>query len=146
MLYAEPPIWRLKDASRYAELLERIETLWRRGCNDEQMAQQLRQEGFHSARTKTMSPATVRQIRLSQGWQMALSHSRNALELDGYLTVRGLAARLGVEPKWVYHRIDQGLIEPHYYTRHPHSQVYLIKDDPELIKQLQQLLAAKRQT
>ena len=56
--------------------------------------------------------------------------------MNGQLTVRGLAARLGVNMGTVYRNLEHGQIDPGYYTRHPQSQVYLFLDEPEVIEQL----------
>jgi hypothetical protein len=58
--------------------------------------------------------------------------------VESYLTITGLAARLGVGFRWVYQRLRDGRIEPEYIAPHAHQQVWLIKDDPELIEKLQQ--------
>ena len=82
----------------------------------------------------------VQKIRLAHGWHLSLAQCRNAEQFNGYLTTRGLAARLGVERTWVYRRIYRGVIDPSCIARHPQSKVYLIKDDPKLIAELKQLL------
>jgi hypothetical protein len=140
LVYAQPPILREQDVTDYDQMVNRVETLWHQELDDDQIAAQLTQEGFHSARSTQVRPDTVMKIRLAHHWHTHLARSRNALELNGCLTIRGLAARLGVEPKWVYNRLNRGGIDPQYITRHPQSQVYLIKDDPMLIAQLKQLL------
>jgi DNA invertase Pin-like site-specific DNA recombinase len=139
--YAQPPIHREQDVSRYEQLVARVQELWQQGLNDQQMAEQLAQEGFHSARSDRVSPVAVLKIRLAHGWQLSLAQCRNALEIEGHLTATGLAKQLGVERTWVYRRIYSGVIEPQYVSRHPYSQVYLIKNEPELIARLQRLLA-----
>jgi DNA invertase Pin-like site-specific DNA recombinase len=140
LVYAQPPILREQDVTGYDEMVSRIESLWQQGLDDDQMAAQLTQAGFHTARSTEVGPDTVMKIRLAHGWHHNLARSRNALELDGHLTARGLAARLGVERTWVYNRLKRGIIDPSYVIRDPQSQVYLFKDDPELIAQLKQLL------
>ncbi len=140
VVYAQPPILREQDVTGYDQMVSRIEVLWQQELNDNQIATQLTQEGFHSARSTEVRPDTVMKIRLAHHWYSHLARSRNALELDGCLTIKGLAARLGVERNWVYNRFKRGGIDPQYITRHPQSQVYLIKDDPVLIAQLKQFL------
>jgi DNA invertase Pin-like site-specific DNA recombinase len=140
LVYAQPPILREQDVTGYDQMVNRIETLWQQELDDEQIAAQLTQEGFHSARSTQVRPDTVMKIRLAHHWYTHLARSRNALELDGRLTIKGFAARLGVERNWVYNRLKRGGIDPQYVTRHPQSRVYLIKDDPVLIAQLKQLL------
>jgi DNA invertase Pin-like site-specific DNA recombinase len=140
VLYAQPPIHREQDVTGYEEMVVRIEQLWKQGLDDAQMAEKLSQEDFHSARSAVVSPVAVQKIRLAHGWHLSLAQCRNAKQFNGYLTARGLAARLGVERTWVYRRIYRGVIDPSYVARHPRSKVYLIKDDPKLIAELKQLL------
>ncbi len=140
LVYAQPPILRDQDVTGYDQMVNRIENLWQQELDDDQIAAQLTQEGFHSARSTEVRSDTVMKIRLAHHWHTHLARSRNALELDGRLTIKGFAARLGVERTWVYNRLKRGIIGPKYITRHPQSRVYLIKDDPALIAQLKQLL------
>lgn len=95
-VYAQPPISRLRDLANYEVMVLRIETLWSEGLNDKQIAAQLTAEGFHSARRPHVPAITVQKIRLEHGWHLTLARSKNALELDGYLTVQGLAEQLGL--------------------------------------------------
>jgi hypothetical protein len=143
VVYARVLINRQQDLPRYDELVERIRELWQQGRNDQQIADQMTAEGFHTARSQGVSPVTVQKIRLAHDWHLSLHRSRNALELDGYLTPRGLAARLGVERTWVYRRIYNREIDPAYISRHPQSNVHLIRDDPELLTQLRQMVSRK---
>jgi len=138
--YARPPIYRQHEVTGYADMVQRIQALWEQGLDDEQMATQLTNEGFRSARTLDVSPITVGKIRRKQGWPLMLEQSRNALQLQGQWTPRGLAAHLGVERTWVYRRLSNGTIPSQYVTRHPQAGVYLIQDDSELIDQLRRLL------
>lgn len=140
ILQVHHPILRQKDVSNYAQLVERIEVLWQEGLNDAHIAAVLTAEGFHSARRARIHPVLVEKIRHEQGWHSSLARSRNALELDGYLTARGLAAQLGVGRHWVYERLRNGTIPSAFVTRHPQSQVYLIRPDPALLAQLQALI------
>jgi hypothetical protein len=125
-------------------MVQRIQTLWEQGLDDEQMATQLTAEGFRSARALVVSPTTVGKIRRQQGWPLMLEQSRHALQLQGQWTPRGLAVRLGVERAWVYRRIYNGTIPAQYVTRHPQAGIYLIQDAPELIDQLRLRLPKNR--
>lgn len=125
------------------EMIERIRLLWQQGLKDEQIAAQLLAAGFHTARSaRGVSPLTVQEIRLEHGWYQPKHRSHNALEIDGFLTPRGLAALLGVERTWVYRRIYSGVIGPEYVHHYPQCQLHLIRNDPELIEQLRRLLPA----
>jgi hypothetical protein len=138
-----PPIHREVDVSGYQQMVERIEQLWRQGWDsDEAMAAQLSAEGFHSARSQGVSRTAVMKIRLSHGWHTTLHQSKSSGRVQDWLTARGLAAKLGVERTWVYKRIYSGVIESSQVHRRPQSQVWLIKDDPQLITYLKQLLPA----
>ena len=146
VVYARPPILQQQDLTRYNEMVERIRVFWEQGLDDDQIAAQLTTEGFRSARSTNVLPMTVQKIRLEKDWHLTFHQSRNALELQGYLTPRGLAARIGVERTWVYRRIYSGQINSGYVIRHPQSRNYLIQDDPELIQQLRLLLPEKHRS
>jgi hypothetical protein len=143
VVQASLPINCQQDLPTYPRLVERLHALWQQGLTDVHIAQQLSHEGFRSARRSIVSLHLVRKIRHQQGWTAARARSWQALELDGYLTVRGLAARLGVQPRWVYTRLNSQVIDPAYVTRQPQTQVYLIQNDPVFIARLQGLLADK---
>jgi DNA invertase Pin-like site-specific DNA recombinase len=124
----------------YEQMVERTEALWREGLNDTQIAAQLTQEGFRTARSTGVAPWAVYMIRLEHGWHLFLARSWHALELDGYLTALGLAEKLGVNREWVYRRLLNQTIDPKWVKRGPKDKVYLIQIDPELIGQLRQSL------
>jgi hypothetical protein len=88
-----------------------------------------------------VSVYTVRQLRARYGWYRSVASSRRGVDIDGQLTVSGLADRLGVTKHWIYYRIHNECIDPKYITRHPVYKVLLIQDDPELIEFLQQQVA-----
>ena len=143
--HARPPIRRERDVSGYDRMVTRIQTLWQQGLNNEHIAEQLSKEGFRSARSEVVSPKAVQKIRLRRHWYLNLHRSRNALQLNGFLTPRGLAARLGVERTWVYNRIYSGQLNPTYVHRDPQSNIHLIRDDPDLIGELRrQLIRPKK--
>lgn len=137
---ARPPIHREQDVTGYDQLVVRVEELWRDGLDDDQIATCLSSEGFRSARSSGVSALAVQKIRLARGWYLSLHQSRKAAEVDGYWTPSGLAAELGVERTWVYRRFYRQQIEACYLMRHPQSQIYLIRKDPELLTQLQAIL------
>jgi DNA invertase Pin-like site-specific DNA recombinase len=140
LVHARPPAKLVREVRGYEQMVERIESLWRAGTkSDREIAEQLTEEGFHSARSTEISPALVRKIREAHGWRSILRESYQALEIGGLLTVRGLAARLGVNREWVYWLLQHGRIESKYLRREPGSPIWLIRDDPKLIKKLQQM-------
>jgi len=146
-LLTRPPIHREADVTGYDQLVRRVEELWRGGWDSDQaIADQLSAEGFHSARSVGVTARCVQKIRLKQGWHATLHQSKNAASVQGWLTAKGMAAKLGVERTWVYKRIYSGEIDSKYVHRRPHTQVWLIQDDPELIEYLKQLLSANVQS
>jgi len=135
------PILRTREMTGYAAMEQRIEELWRASVvDDTAVAQQLTAEGFHSARLPHVSPKTVQKIRFKHGWYDVAHQVRSGQPISGYLTISGLAARLGVERTWVHKRLHNGTIPPEYVSRSAHSRVWLIRDAPELIVQLEALL------
>jgi DNA invertase Pin-like site-specific DNA recombinase len=134
------PVTDNTKVSGYEQMVARIEVLWREGLDDDQIAAQLTQEGFHTARSTGVSCHAVRMTRLERGWHQLVARSRHALELDGYLTALGLAEKLSIDRDWVYRRILNQTIDPKWVKRDPSGKVYLIQDDPELIEQLRQSL------
>lgn len=128
------------------KLVARIETLWREGYTDEEMAAQLNAEGFRSARALEVLPLSVRNIRLKRGWKLTDSpnRSRRLYEAEGYVTVTALAERLGVHRKWILRRIHNEQIAPHYVMRRPPFNNFLIRDDPELMSRLRASVSRRR--
>jgi DNA invertase Pin-like site-specific DNA recombinase/uncharacterized protein YndB with AHSA1/START domain len=138
--YAQPPIRHESDVTGYPEMVERIRVLWEQELADRQIAAQLTTEGFHSARSTGVTVLAVQRVRRDHGWHLHLEQSRNALELGGYLTPRGLACLLGVNRQWVYRNLGNGAIDPQCFVRHPQSKVYQIRNDDETIARIRQLL------
>lgn len=133
-----------REVTGYGAMVERIHELWQQGMDqDERVAARLTEEGFHSARTAGVSPKSVLKIRLANAWHYSLQQSRNALELNGRLTPSGVAERVGVGRSWVYRALYCGLISAKYVSRHPHSNVWLVEDDAELIAHLKEALPEK---
>lgn len=140
VVYARQRVHRQQDVSSYDEMVQRVEELWRQGFRDEQIAARLTDEGFHSARSSGVAPSAVMRIRSEYSW-FHRTRRDHILEVDGYLTTRGLCTRLRSTQDWIYRRIQDGTIPPGHVTRHQQHNFYLIKDDPELIEQLRQRLA-----
>jgi DNA invertase Pin-like site-specific DNA recombinase len=138
VVLAHPPITRLSDVSGYEEMVSQVEVLWQQGQTDQAIAEELTNQGFRGARAKHVSAATVQKIRLAHAWFLPLHQSRGQTEIDGYLTVRGLAAELVCPRGWVHRRIWRGEINPRYIKRHPENGFYLIENDPDLVEQLRQ--------
>jgi DNA invertase Pin-like site-specific DNA recombinase len=140
------PIRREADVTRHAEMVQRVQVLWQAGQTDEQIAQRLTSEGFHSARSLDVRPKTVMKIRLAQQWYTPFEQVRGAAQVDGRWTIPGLAQRLGVDGSTVYRFITaKGVIPPECVERDTLTGRYLIRDDAELLDRLQQrVLQQKR--
>ena len=133
------PTHRECDVSDYARLVQRIQELSQAGEPDEHIAQQLTAEGFHSARSTHVTPLSVMKIRLVHHWYRPFERLRNASQVDGHWTIRGLAQRLGVNDSTIYRFITaKGMIPPEYLVREPQTGRYLIRYDQILIDNLQQ--------
>jgi DNA invertase Pin-like site-specific DNA recombinase len=143
VVYVNTPTMRISDLTFYEAMVGRIKTLWEAKLDDETMAATLSEEGFRSARRKTVLPSTVQKIRAQHGWVSPLQKRRKDLAVEGYLTATGLAGRLGVGATWVYYRLKRGRIAEKYLAPHVKQHVWLIKDDPELITLLQQEMSRR---
>ena len=58
-----PPIHRQSDASKYQELIARIDLLTTQGLTDPEIAAQLTTEGFHTAPLRAVTVATIHKLR-----------------------------------------------------------------------------------
>lgn len=139
------PIHRDQDVSRFDQMVERIQELWQLGYNDEQAAEQLTSEGFHSARSAHVTPKSVMKIRLARQWYLPFEQLRGADEVEGYLTVNGLAKRLDVNERKIYNYIYHKVIPPEMVTREPPARVYLIQNDEQIIQRLRNRIAERKQ-
>ena len=135
---AQTLIHRDQDVSGYDIMVERIHELWQQGYNDEQMAAQLTAEGFHSARSPHVTPKSVMKIRLARQWYLHTWQMRGVEEVEGFLTARGLAKRLAIDSSTVMRFIYAHVIPPDYVTRDPVSAAYLIRNDAQLVADLQE--------
>jgi DNA invertase Pin-like site-specific DNA recombinase len=130
------PIHRAQDVAQYAPFRERLHALWLAGLTDEEIAAQLTQEGFHSARLPHVSKVSVYKVRLRYQWLNPASSRRLVQSQPGYFSVRELAAHLECDAHWVYRQIETGRIEARYLQRCPPRHGYLVQDDPELLSRL----------
>jgi len=130
------PVHREQDVTGYDDMVARIRELWKQGYNDAQMAAQLTEEGFHSARSLHVTADSVMKIRLAQKWYLPLAQMRGVEEVDGFLTTRGLAKRLGLYSSTICRYIYKGIISPEDVRRDPASGVYLIRNEPQLVERL----------
>jgi DNA invertase Pin-like site-specific DNA recombinase len=139
------PIHREQDVSGYEQMVERVGQLWQQGYNDEEMADLLTQEGFHSARSPRVVPQSVMKIRLARRWFLPLERMRGVEEVDGYLTARGLAKHLAVNKSTIYRFIYNQVIPPQLVKRDPQAGTYLIRKDDQLLERLRQRVIEHKQ-
>ena len=132
------PIHREQDVSRFDQMVERIQEFWLLGYNDDQMAEQLTAEGFHSARSVHVTVKSVMKIRLARKWYLPFERLRGTDEIGDSLTVNGLAKRIGANESTIYRFIYREIIPANCVTREPQSGIYLIQSDELLIERLRQ--------
>jgi DNA invertase Pin-like site-specific DNA recombinase len=138
-----PPVFSNADLTDYDQLVEQVEALWKQGDSDEQIAHHLTQAGFRAARYPIVSRKMVQNIRLKHGWRRIQPQNQRVLEVAGFLTVQGVAARLGVNREWVRHRIRSQQLDPKYVQRHPQRDMILIQDCPEVMDFLRRQLSSQ---
>jgi len=132
------PIQREKDVSRYEQMVARIQELWQLEYNDEQMAETLTLEDFHSARSPHVTADSVMKIRLARNWHLLFDRLRGVDEVGEYLTINGLAKRIGANESCAYRFVYSKVIPPDFVMREPKGGIYLIRNDETLIEQLRQ--------
>lgn len=128
------PILRQRDVTHYDQMVARIQQLWQERLRDDKIAAKLSTEGYHSARSKHVTAITVRKIRLENRWFLPFERIRRGEQIEGYLTVRQLAKRLHIPHRRAYLLIHQDVIPSDFVLTEP---VYLIRDDPSLLEQLE---------
>ncbi len=130
------PIHRQQDASNYDALVVRIHQLWQQGYSDEAMAQRPTDEGFQFRPVRlvrlNIRVMKIRSLQVSG----TISPDARIEEVDGCLTSRGLAVRLGVNESTVCRFIAAQVIPAERVRREPRSGIYLIDNNPGLIDQL----------
>ena len=80
------PIWREQDVSGFEQMAERIRELCQQGYKDVQIAEQLTEEGFHSARLPYVTPISVLKIRLARDWHSPFEQCRGRDSVGDHLT------------------------------------------------------------
>lgn len=137
------PTW--EERPHYTSMLARIHTLWQQGVDDAAIAIQLNAEGFPAFyENRQLSRLNVRDLRLKQGWSVALAASQTPPLIDGYYTLRGLALACGTSHSFIFTKIHDGTIPQQLLKRHPHRNAWLIRASEELIQKLQALAVSAR--
>ena len=137
----QTPIHRQVEVSNYDKMVEQLHRLWQQGYSDEHIAQQLTDEGFHSARSSDVKVITVMKIRLAHQWYTPFEQMRGCEEVNDYLTVRGLAKRLQVDDSTIYRSLHNHVIPAEYLLHDSQTARYLIRNDTQLIEQLRQQIS-----
>jgi DNA invertase Pin-like site-specific DNA recombinase len=97
----------LSCAEQIEKLILQLES---EGFSDEDIAQQLTDQGYRSPMREHFLPSTVKSIRLKH--RVLKDHSQShPRQIPGYLTVSQIAQRLQVPPSWIYDRIRKGCIQ-----------------------------------
>jgi hypothetical protein len=136
------PIHAEQNVSGYDQMVARIQELCPQGYNDKRIAEQLTKEGFHSARSRSVTTRTVQKIRLKRGWILRYTLISGADEWDGYWTVNGLANQVGVNESTIYTYIYDKAIPPESVLHEPNTGIYLFPKDNDLVEQLRKRVEA----
>jgi DNA invertase Pin-like site-specific DNA recombinase len=138
------PVHSERDVTGYDDMVDRIQELWKQWYNDDQIAAQLTEEGFHSARSPHVTADSVMKIRLARKWYSRRAQMQGVEEVDGLWTTRGLAKQLGVDSSTICRYIYKGIIPPEDVTRDPASGVYIIHNDPQLVERLRKRVVEQK--
>lgn len=130
----------LRDLPTAHEMAQQIRVLFAEGKSDQEMAQQLTQQGYRSPSQPYVLPSTVQGIRLKLGLMQNRSQS-HPRRVPGSLTVSQLARALAINPQWIYYQIKRGAV---VITRDAATGVYLFPDTPETLEAFRQLQSGQR--
>jgi DNA invertase Pin-like site-specific DNA recombinase len=133
-----------KDVTGYADMLKRLHEMWQQRRSDQYIAAQLTAEGFHTARSPKVSPISVRKMRLKHNWYSPYAQLLGSDQVDGKLTVNGMAKALEVDESVVYRYIYAKEIPPERISHETLTGIYLITPDDEFITRLKDRLAKRR--
>jgi DNA invertase Pin-like site-specific DNA recombinase len=132
------PIWREQDVSRYDQMVDRVHALCQQGYKDKEIARQLTEEGFHTARSPYVTPLSVSKIRLSRNWHTPFEQWRGKDAVGDYWTVNGLRKQLETNESTIYRFIYRKIIPTDFVVHDLHTGVYLIRKDEQLVEGLRQ--------
>ena len=104
------PIWREQDVSEFDQMTERVRELCLQGYRDDQIAEQLTEEGFHTARSPQVTFNSVRKIRLARNWHSPFEQCRGQESVGDYWTVNGLTKELETGESTIYRFIYRKII------------------------------------
>lgn len=131
------PTTRLKELKALTELTAEICKLAREGIDDETIASQLSDKGFHSPTSNTLLASTVTNLRLRNGVRRTdRLHPRRK---KGLISVPDLAKVLGKNRTWILERIYDGTIK---VLMDPECHCYLFPNDEQTLELIKLQIAA----
>jgi hypothetical protein len=136
-----PPLHCSRDLSGYDRLVARTLELAAAGYQDGAIAARLTDEGFRSARSRSVPKQLVEKIRRDHAQVSLTEQFRRQEKIDGHWTVGGLARELHVTGNWLRRQIAAGRLPA---VRHPLTGRYLIDADPALLARLKTLPTARQ--
>jgi len=96
--------------------------------------------GHRSPRGDKVLESTVQLTRLRLGI-LRTAHQSHPRRVEGYLTTRQLAEKLGVSRWWISDRINNGTIKA---NKDEKAKCYLFPDTPEMLAELNALVTEYR--
>jgi len=122
------------------EMEEAIKQMTREGHSDAAIAEHLTAAGHRSPRSNKVLESTVRLARLRLGI-LRTTHQSHPRRVEGFLTIRQLAEKLGVSRWWITDRIHNGTIQA---KKDAKAKCYLFPDTPATLAELKVLVTEYR--
>lgn len=138
---ARLPVHSLRYTQTEQQVAERIRQLAAGGRDNEQIVQQLNDEGFVPCRGGRFTPQIVNKIKARYEIVSNIEHVRRG-GLPFADTLREVAQKVDVDPSWIYRRISNQTI---HIEKDPQYHCYLFPRDRHVIQQLKQLKAGSLQ-
>jgi len=133
-------VGRFEQLRDHHQIETTILTLAKDGRSDNEIARHLTNAGHRSPRHIRFLRSTVTRIRLKHNLKHNLKQSpipARTKVIAGYLRPYQLAARLQIQPHWIYDRIRNGTIK---IKKHAQHNAFLFPDVPKTLEKLRQLL------
>lgn len=132
------PVAAFSDLSTAAKMEGTILELSRQGKTDEEIAEHLTAQGYHSpSRIDRVLPFTVRKMRIKHGIYRK-REGINQVRVPGYLTIPQLSRLLDIPSSWFYYHIEHGRLQ---VEKDAETGVYLFPESSETLEQLGRLRA-----
>lgn len=138
------PILGEHNVTGYEQMVSRVQELCALGWNDQRIANQLTQEGFHSARSTSVTTRCVQKIRLKRGCYLRHELMRGSNEWNEFWAVNGLAAEVGVKESVIYGYIYGRAIPTELILHEPNTGIYLFQKNQDLIEKLKNRVESNR--